>query len=1252
MASMIPSGTGAAGVTFTTARGSTYTVQPDGTTIRDKAARPDPGHEGQRGIQPKSDATFYIDPKKAQLLALPQGEARIVDHGDGTLSVVARVRPDLPWGISPESRNVPVFTEPRAGLAPVELWRRETLKGLQAYRSIHLGNAITEVRGAVAAQPAQPAAAVAPPRAASPVPPRSQTTVTINGKTTTLVNGRPQQTTAVPPVAGGSIPSGAQPPAVPPGGQPPTGGSGSTPSGPPPSGPQRRSLFNRLLPSAPLDRVMRIPFDIFGGTDTYGQWRPGIYLSDKAGQLISTARFSDSGRFRFLNPILHKARAGLVDRYGLAPEYVERERQRGLDERRIAAQIPELMAILRDRNIGPAEAKVLHAVLTGEAVADADMAALSEPIRNAVDAMGQMAVDLGLISPESYERNRGTYLHRVYLKHETDEGGLTKLVGQIMGSRRKRLIGEELKGRGLWITASPRALARLTADALAARRDSAEIRKLERRKQDLRLRRLEAEAAAREQTSESAAHFRRRLDVADQATIGTQAADVRRPSSFQKGQTREQGVALDRLLDKRKRATGLVAKIDSTIADVDRRILEAEAHLPGAIHPDKGDRFRVLDRAQPDDQSEGADLTLGEAEARDASRRTRGHRVYVPEGEPIPEKYADYTDRGLWEMRGTKRGKIILWRDFTKAEREAMGEITDARYTIAKTFMLMAHDLAVGRFYRDIAANVDWATAEEPDERWVNAGEYNRLRNWADEDIVWVKVPDTLIPKSATKRYAALAGMWVRAEIWRDIAELERMQTSHWWNDLLTQWKLNKTARSPVVHMNNVMSNAVLMDMADVRARDLIRGIRSLATGDELYREAAEAGAFGADMVAQEIRRDVLQPILEEIEKGAMAGRGPMQSMIGVYGKLLDAIWSWAKSLDRKMVSLYQIEDEAFRMATYIRRREQGMDVRTAAIEAREQFLDYDIRAPWVNTARRTVLPFISYSYRALPIVAKTVMTRPWKLAKYATVAYALNYLAYALLPGDDGEDKERRSMREEVEGRTWIGAPRMLRTPFADEYGNPVFLDIRRWIPVGDVFDLNQSHGAIPLPSWLSLGGPLLMGAELALNKQAFTGREIINERTADWWDRSSAVGDYFWKSWMPSAAWVPGSWYWQSVGTAINSRLGIEELSALGWGTEPRDRQGNLLNPATAVLSSVGIKVKPQDVEEGFRLWGLEFQRVERDLRAEARRVGRDRDRGLISQQQADRQLARLVKKLERLGRDAQRRFDGAEALGAEAQ
>lgn len=151
---------GAAG--FTTARGSTYEIKADGTTVRNKAARSDPGHEGQSGPQPPSERTFYVDPADAQRLALPQAETRIIDHGDGTLSVAVQ-NADGRWGISPESRNIRVTTTPEVGRMPVELWRGEKIYGLDGYKRIHLGNQITELRGASAS----PRAAGARPEAMS-----------------------------------------------------------------------------------------------------------------------------------------------------------------------------------------------------------------------------------------------------------------------------------------------------------------------------------------------------------------------------------------------------------------------------------------------------------------------------------------------------------------------------------------------------------------------------------------------------------------------------------------------------------------------------------------------------------------------------------------------------------------------------------------------------------------------------------------------------------------------------------------------------------------------------------------------------------------------------------------------------------------------------------------------------------------------------------------------------------------------------
>ena len=108
--------------------------------------------------------------------------------------------------------------------------------------------------------------------------------------------------------------------------------------------------------------------------------------------------------------------------------------------------------------------------------------------------------------------------------------------------------------------------------------------------------------------------------------------------------------------------------------------------------------------------------------------------VYWPADRSIPERLRgeEWQDRGTWEVRFADRtgANITLWRDYTVEERQAMGEMLDARYTIGKTFMLMANDIAAGKFFRDIADNPDWSTDEEPAAPWKDAGDYGRF--WTD----------------------------------------------------------------------------------------------------------------------------------------------------------------------------------------------------------------------------------------------------------------------------------------------------------------------------------------------------------------------------------------------------------------------------------------------------------------------------------------------------------------------------------------
>jgi hypothetical protein len=139
---------------FTTSKGSTYQVHEDGTTTRDKAARSDVGHEGDSGPKERSAKTVYLDKDAINGMAVPQDTRwRVIDHGDGTMSLATWNDARKDWGISPGSRNIPYSEKPAIGLHPLEVWKPENIKGLTAYKGMHRGNEITEVRGGRAPPP-------------------------------------------------------------------------------------------------------------------------------------------------------------------------------------------------------------------------------------------------------------------------------------------------------------------------------------------------------------------------------------------------------------------------------------------------------------------------------------------------------------------------------------------------------------------------------------------------------------------------------------------------------------------------------------------------------------------------------------------------------------------------------------------------------------------------------------------------------------------------------------------------------------------------------------------------------------------------------------------------------------------------------------------------------------------------------------------------------------------------------------------
>jgi proteasome lid subunit RPN8/RPN11 len=909
----------------------------------------------------------------------------------------------------------------------------------------------------------------------------------------------------------------------------------------------QEEIVEKVKKGQPLDRIMRFmfvqalsPFGVFGEVlNERGEFKMGLAALNRVKKFLGSATFSDDSPFRFMNGHLEHARMGLIDRHGVPEEFIQRGFEATAQQRKLLREGLEFINRLFEAGVTSLqESIIIQKMLTGKdldgheaEISTAEWEGLAGEIRAAVEALGLEAVNLGLVSRESYERNKGTYLHRVYTEYEL--GGKDKTLSRFMGSlvagKKHQIKGDEMKGRGIF----------------------------------------------------------------QEVTQGRLLKDISSPD------------VQDFFGIKKRRG-----KPDETLLTK---------------------KFRILDLY--DEGKSPGNQTLPGIEDTPLAHKLK-KRLIVPADAPIDLALGNYEDRGVYEVRRIVGDKLVLWRDFTKAERVQMGEILDARYTIAKTYHVLAQDLASARFFKDIAANEEWTWergSNPPDEIVAKAS--SALRHYVGFE--WVQVPSDPITKTGgKKRWGALAGRYVRAEIWKDLTELDAMNQKGPWQKLLTQWKLNKTARHPVVHMNNVMSNLTLMDLIDVRARDLWRGINEYNDRGELYQLARDHGGFGASYIDQEIKDEILTPILSDMSKEAKKGlyeEGTFLKklmFVNQYSRMasegIQRLGKLIGDFDRASVEWYRTEDEVFRMAIFIRRMELGDSPHEAAALAREQMLNYDIRAPWVNSARRSVLPFIAYTYRAVPAIAEAMVRRPWKFAKYALLAEMANSLAYAVSDGD--EEWERASLRPETQGSVWVGgAPRMMRMPYNDKHGNPVFLDIRRWIPAGDVFDVSPNN-PLPIPAWLHFGGPVMIAAEFLLNKQAFTGTQIVDPNIDSLGDKTKKYGAFAYRSFMPSAPWIYESWYWQKIARAVSGG---------------RDAIGRDYTLGSALLSSTGIKATGHDVELNFEYRSREFDRTERALKYALRLNRRDLARGLIKADEARRIETDHLDKLKRLNENRRKTF-----------
>lgn len=637
--------------------------------------------------------------------------------------------------------------------------------------------------------------------------------------------------------------------------------------------------------------------------------------------------------------------------------------------------------------------------------------------------------------------------------------------------------------------------------------------------------------------------------------------------------------------------------------------------------------------------------------------------AYWPAGEAIPSQYSEWSKAGTFEVRDVKGENVIFWRDFTKDERETMGEVDEARFAIAKTLHGMIHDVEVGRYLEWMAHGYALKEGETIPGEVVEASERYRDTFKPGE---WVRVPDTKISGTSVAKYGKLAGRYLPGPVWNDLRQVVNGQFKPFgdtYAQILSMWKTAKTALSPAVHMNNVMSNFVMADWHDVGAAHVAKSLRLILAasqregqgalgglGNQLAkagiadREAAreilnrytDSGGDVGSWVTNEIAKDQLEPLLAKLEQElAATGGQSAQAEVGVMSALQNALMlrfptAWEAFKGSKpgkvigteansLIDLYQAEDDVFRLAAWLKAKEEGATDIDAGKASRRSFLDYHINAPWIQAMRQSAWPFISFTYRAVPMLAEIAGKKPHKLMKLMMLAGALNALGGMLAGGGD-DDEERKLLPEEKAGKIWGMVPKLIRMPWNDQHGSPVYLDIRRFIPVGDVFDVGAGQAAVPVLPGMMPGGPLVLFGEVVFNKSAFTGKPITLDTDTPL-QKAEKVADHLYKAFAPNVLGLPGTYATTGVVEATQGR------------TDPFGRE---MSVAQAVASSFGVKLGSYPADVLRRNLNAKAQAEIAEVEKNIAQLKRQRQTNRISQDEFQEAVQVEVQKKTKIMRD----------------
>jgi len=763
---------------------------------------------------------------------------------------------------------------------------------------------------------------------------------------------------------------------------------------------------------------------------------------------------------------------------------------------------------------------------------------------NKIQTLGKEAVDIGLVSKNTFEANFDTYIKNAYLEYETAKGkglfGFSKI--GIKGVKSRKAV-ENVSEFGLTQIDNPAYLLFKTVVDLTKDVENAKLFK---------------QVASKFGTDVAQEGF----TLIPKTSKFTSSAG--KQSEILSG-VKKINTDLKPLFKELKMTFKADKKVLAEIVGMERRI--------GSLGKLQGEELYKF-------FNEGIDITKTVTKARKLG-------IINESLQPLANTLKKF--KNLDEFKNLPEG-IQLEKAFLNGDLERNGfkSMQDFLDTVKNPFKASTETSKVTKAVADVPKIIKFQkeieklvgkskTLSEIDKRGIN--DSFRFLEKNISDLRFGK--EELLGSLADAKLGDLAGKYIPSNMAEYLQDIISPAKDSFAKALVGNFKFFKVVMNPATHARNIISNKMLnywklgmnpLDPKVIKAE--ATAIGEITKGFGKWSDEARSFGYNVDTFAS----------------AEMKGLLDSAEMSGAFTKV-GKLWHTAK---KKLGDIYQGEENMAKLSSYIFQRGKGISPEEAWKSAESATFNYAQVTPFIKKLRESLfgLPFITFTVKATPVALETIAKNPGRVSVIGKIKQSIENLS-------DIEETDRERASEP----SWVREGFFIKLPIKDKQGRSAYFDLTYILPFGDLISGNflergQSlEKGVPENRVVSFSNksPFIQTVTSIGKNKDFYGNSIWRDSDSETRQLKDLM-TFLTKSYVPPliADQLPGGY----------NRKGERQQRGIVGALTPQEKENQQRTLMQELLRNVGAKVQPidADIQETYQEWnkkkGLETLLRERGV------------------------------------------------------